>query len=525
MPEKITVHLNNYRCFKKPVQVAFTLESGKTTAIVGANNVGKSTLLRFFYEMRHLLSSPSSGVHPVNSENKYSFKTTDLTLNQLGNPYELHDLIYLYPDHDQEGSLNFSIASNEWRCEFTISKPPYSEHQIAKEITDLGGPGFLVEVDNQFRNALYFGAHRNLINGNQNGASYYDLIVGGAFTEQWSRFKSGIDTTNAKLAQKAENLIANLLGWVSVNIHASPDGKQLFLTRNNQQRSLISELGAGVSELVICIVTAAIKKPSWILIDEPESHLHPSMQIKFIDALEQLATYGVIFTTHAIGLARSSADSIFLMQQDEKGRSYLKPFESIGNFSQLMGELSFSQMHDLGYSALLLCEGVTEIKTLRQILRKWKLDASVMLIPLGGDALIDPNRQDELNEFNRFNAKVFVIIDSERKHANDQIPKRDKFIKECEDLFGKNSAIQTKRRAIENYFTEDAIRNGLRSNEYAALGPFDELKSSPKAWGKNNNHKIAAEMSKEDWLNTDIGEFIEFISVQINSMKSYLKSP
>jgi hypothetical protein len=236
------------------------------------------------------------------------------------------------------------------------------------------------------------------------------------------------------------------------------------------------------------------------------------LQVKFIEALTLLASHGVIFTTHSIGLARNCADSILVVQQDKQNRSSLKPFESVNNFSQLMGELSFSQLHELGYNKLLLCEGVTEVKTLRQILRHWKLDASVMIIPLGGDALIDARRQDELNEFNRFGVKIYVLVDSERISANTSITTRNKFIDQCKLLFGENHAIQTKFRATENYFTSDAITKAMRSDKYLPLEPFQNSKDTSLFWGKNQNWKIAAEMTKNDWEKTDLGDFFEFIA-------------
>jgi len=47
---------------------------------------------------------------------------------------------------------------------------------------------------------------------------------------------------------------------------------------------------------------AALKKPSFILIDEPEISLHPSLQLKFLMKLAGYASEGVVFATHNIGL-------------------------------------------------------------------------------------------------------------------------------------------------------------------------------------------------------------------------------
>nr|WP_315476981.1 AAA family ATPase [uncultured Undibacterium sp.] len=410
--------------------------------------------------------------------------------------------------------MNFSINSLNFTCEFEIDRVHSTSHQLTKKITthkqnDTNEQAETAEVTNLIKNSIYFGAHRNLVNEVAGGGTYFDLSVGSMFTKEWDFLKNGTDTQNASSALRAERLIADLLEWPSLSINASSDKKQIFLTKNGVERYAISELGSGISELVICIVTAAIKKPTWIFIDEPESHLHPTLQIKFIEALTMLASHGLVFTTHSIGLARTCADTILVVQQDKQNRSSLRPYESINNFSQLLGELSFSQFHELGYNKLLLCEGVTEVKTLRQILRHWKLDSSVMIVPLGGDALINSQRQHELNDFNRFGVEVFVIVDSERTSAEVSNLSRTKFITLCNELFGKNHAMETELRATENYFTLNAITSGMRSEKYTQLEPFQNSKDAESFWGKNENWKIAAEMTKEDWLKTDIGQFIQ----------------
>lgn len=508
----ISIELHNYRCFQETLPASFSLEPGKTIALVGKNNAGKSALMRFFYELKYALANFSAGRWAEISAGKSW--TPNPEDPALGIRYGVGDLLDMYPNRDSSTPIKFTVKSQGFSCEFNISKPtPQHGHQLTKTLTtDPSVEGVSNEISIQLRDTLYFGAHRNLVNEGAGGNGYFDLSVGTAFTSEWDYLKNGFDALNASLALRAERLIADLLDWPSLSINASADKKQLFLTKNGVSRYAISELGAGISELIICIVTAAIKKPSWILIDEPESHLHPALQAKFVEALALLASHGVVFTTHSIGLARACADSIIVVQQDVLGRSSLRPFESVNNFSQLMGELSFSQFHELGFDRLLLCEGVTELKTLRQILRLWKLDTSVMLIPLGGTALIDAKRQDELSEFNRFGVKVFVLVDSEREERGEARPDRSKFINLCEALFGKSHAMQTEYRATENYFTADAIAAAMRSEKYKPLQPFQNSKDVSLFWGKNQNWRVAAEMTKEDWKKTDIGVFLEVMA-------------
>ncbi len=127
--------------------------------------------------------------------------------------------------------------------------------------------------------------------------------------------------------------------------------------------------------------------------------------------------------------------------------------------------------------------------------------------------MIDSKRQDELNEFKRFGVEVFVIVDSERDSAETSKTDRNKFIARCEELFGASHAIQTNFRATENYFTAEAINKVMHSDKYKPLAPFQNSKDSQLFWGKNQNWRVAAEMTKDDWLKTDLGTFMEHIAV------------
>ena len=189
----------------------------------------------------------------------------------------------------------------------------------------------------------------------------------------------------------------------------------------------------------------------------------------------------------------------------------MRPFEAAKNYSELLGELQFSQFQELGFGKILLCEGVTEVKTLRQFLRLWRLDSSVMLVPLGGNALIDPKRNEELSEFNRFGVKIFVLVDSERHNADIANPHRTNFVNLCEALFGSGHAMQTQRRAIENYFPQSAIQAAMRSEKYRALEGFEDSSSLDLFWGKNQNWRVAAEMKREDLSGTDLERFFDTV--------------
>jgi ABC-type polar amino acid transport system ATPase subunit len=505
---QIDVTIGNYRCFSNDSLVSLSLESGRSIALVGKNNVGKSTLMRFFYEFREQLVDFWSGSWNHVANNSLTSQSTSLLIS---GKYGLSDLLDLYPTRDTFKQIGYSFQVDNFVGSGKIIREVGGPHLLQKQMSNVALSDGGAHIQNIFKRILYIGAHRNLVNQSAGGGGYFDMSVGSSFVAEWDVLKNGTDTESANVALQAEAMVADLLGWDSISLNKSADGQQLYLTRKGSRYAL-SELGAGISELILCLVTAAIKKPSWVFIDEPESHLHPALQIKFVAALEQLASEGVVFSTHSIGLARTCADKILYVQQDKAGASSVQLFDEAKNFSELMGELSFSQFHELGFNKLLLCEGVTEIKTLRQFLRLWKLDASVLIVPLGGDALINPNRQDELAEFKRFGVEVFVLIDSERESSDHTNTQRDKFIAKCKRLFGNKNAMQTDKRAIENYFTRKAIRAAMRSEKYDELSDFEHSKDLQLFWGKNQNWRVAAQMEKSELEATDVGLFFKRIS-------------
>ncbi len=252
----------------------------------------------------------------------------------------------------------------------------------------------------------------------------------------------------------------------------------------------------------------AIKSPSYILIDEPELHLHPTLQIDFLTALASYAKKGVIFATHSMGLARSVSDHIYSFQKINHS-SHVKAFEQISNYIEFVGELSYSSYKELGFDKLLLVEGVKDVKTVQQFLRKLNKDHKVLILPLGGNQLACGGVEFEMNEFKRITDKIYVLVDSERKEEGEEpAPNRQEFEKICKKLGF--SILVTKYRAIENYFTDSAVKNTL-SDKYRALEPYEKLVECKPCWGKSENWRIARNMDLADFIKSDIGEYLSNI--------------
>ncbi len=186
----------------------------------------------------------------------------------------------------------------------------------------------------------------------------------------------------------------------------------------------------------------------------------------------------------------------------------MKEYEATPNLAEFVGSLSFSSYQELGFEKILLVEGVTDVKIIQQFLRQYHKEHEIVLLPLGGNSLIDPKREVELQEIKRISPKVSALIDSERSSQDESLgTKRQRFVAMCEKAKIKCKVLE--RRAMENYFSDRAVKKVKNSNAYRSLDPFESLTDVSPGWSKEENWRIAREMTLEELDSTDLGEFLK----------------
>jgi energy-coupling factor transporter ATP-binding protein EcfA2 len=268
-----------------------------------------------------------------------------------------------------------------------------------------------------------------------------------------------------------------------------------------------SEIGSGLIQFILVLVNAAIRRPSYILIDEPELNLHPSLQVDFLTTLASYAEYGVLFATHNLGLARAVSDRVYSVRKVGRDGREVRDFTGTRALAEFLGELGFNAYQDLGFETVLLVEGPTDVTFVQQLLRLYGKEHKVVLLPLGGSSMINASCEMQLAEITRISSKVYGLIDSERTQAGGAIgTDRQSFVDTCTKL--KIPCHVLERRATENYLPEHAIRK-VKSDKHRALGHYELLKAASPAWGKEENWKIARFMTADDLKGTDLGTFLE----------------
>ena len=506
----IEITVANYRCFSDAHPARFTIGPG-FTGVVGVNNSGKSSLLRFLYDFRELfqLFHKTETVRMLANKAPYGFGGGSQLLDTLSNHNSRPMKIAIKSDDPQvqleltygrDGSLGMTHTQPESRAHYgsTVSYPDSA----------------LTDVITSLANTMYAGPFRNILNFSPSGfvlgldrPVYHDLFIGQQFIQAWRRWKVGSDRQGNELAVRITDDLARIFGLNRLEINASEGERTLKLLIDGKSYDL-EDLGSGLAQFIVVLTNAAFKKPAFILIDEPELNLHPALQLDFLTTLASYAQIGVVFATHNLGLARSLGNRIYSTSRHRGGTCTLRQLEATPRLPEFLGEMSFSAHRELGFEKLLLVEGATEITTIQQFLRKLNKEHEVMLLPLGGTATINGRTAavQQLEEVLRITPHVAALIDSERTSSEDSLkPDRVAFEAACKHLGIRIHVLQ--RRATENYLPDRAVK-AVKGAGFRALEHYESLRTLSNGWAKADNWRIAAEMTTEELSATDLGQFL-----------------
>ncbi len=525
---EINLSIENYRCFPTGSPASLRLTKG-FSAFVGVNNSGKSSLLKFFYEMRpalapiaagmnaigQLLSGGRLGMQPppeISDRDEMFFNGNrddiriEVSLDGLPNESELVTKALVQIERNGTGYTAKFFTTNGRE----IAVPPggmrWSENmlhagQIGKVVANFQ---HMLSAFKMLADTYYVPAFRHispLTPADGATSNYYDINVGRPFIDMWHGLQAGTSKHGREQIYSLINEIKNNFGFKELQISAAMNRNSLQLIIDGRTFSL-QELGAGIAQFIVVLGNAAFKKPSFILIDEPEISLHPSLQLKFLMKLAGYASEGVIFATHNIGLARSVAEEIYSVTARDKG-SEIKRIDQTPRLAELLGELNYEGYRPLGFNKVLLVEGRTSVKTFVEFLRLLNKDHQFLVVPMSD--LINRYSRDELQEVTRICPHTFAVIDSERQQAGDQVEAgREEFVRNCRDI--QIDCLVLEHRAIENYLSDRAIKL-TQGNSYHALGPF-EGRQGLNLWPKTENWKIARVMERAEIEATDLGRFL-----------------
>lgn len=516
----IELVIKNYRCFSDEEPAHIVIRDG-FTAFVGTNNAGKSSLLRFFYDFRPVFGW-LGGVSPVEFCYVQGLQARASIINA-----DIQEIFCNTNERDMEirmrwrtpaSSAEFSLTiprsgsgSNILSSTLSIGTRQIQKDELKHIMEERYECGDIVidflplrEAFWVFTTMLYVGPFRNALSAMPSNSPYFDIAVGQSFIAQWRAWLTGPSREENETAYQLMGHLGKIFEFPYLQIHASHDASKLRMFVDGKSYSM-DQFGSGLTQFFLVLAHAAMRKPSFVLIDEPELNLHPSLQLDFLTTLTAYTAHGVLFATHNLGLARASANSLYSVRREAQGRSRVTPYESTPRLAELLGELSFSGYRELGFEKILLVEGVTEVTTIQQFLRLYGKDHHIVLLPMGGAQMINGRVAIQLEEIKRITPHVFAVIDSERSGPDVPLsPSRTEFVECCKRL-GIGCHV-LRFRATENYLSDRAVKKVLGPSR-SALQPY-EARSAFGGWAKTDNWRVAREMSREELEKTDLGEFL-----------------
>lgn len=496
------IKLHNYRNipFGNPIEYELRDEIG---FILGVNNVGKTNFLKLIREFKEIFAAVGANVESKGSGN-FSLNSQHLFYDQVANQNFLSKPIEISLTHDQ-AVLEIIIApegsaphTNTFRIRYqyksTIDRRNAFRHELNK-LTDV----------------CYIGAFRTSSGRIKSESALHDIHIGHSFIELWNSWTGGTEVQKRVNIKKLSDELRHIFGFKEFSIKVNHDKTDLLITTDDGEYCL-RDLGDGIGNFIIVLANATIRKPGYILIDEPEISLHPKMQEIFVRSLASKAKHGLLASSHSVGLARSVADNISTLARRPDGLFCMTPFGQHyqATISQVINEMSYSQYVEIGGNNILLVEGRTDIKSYREILRHYSLDGNFIILSLGGKDFIckDPAKiVDELSEIKRLNPKsISVIFDSERLSADAPLADTLKSFEESCASLGFHT-FATDYHSTENYITQAALTEILDSS-YIALTPYQHFDSAPKKWAKDKNWLMFTRVGKTFIDSTRLGAFI-----------------
>lgn len=273
---------------------------------------------------------------------------------------------------------------------------------------------------------------------------------------------------------KLQNFVREITNDRSATILVSHDSHEIAVKTADTDYLPLESLGTGLTELVILAAVVACNTDKIICIEEPEIHLHPALQARFIEYLLSDDANRFIVTTHSPTIINAPGVQV----------AHVSKKNGVSSCQQLNGMvLARDLLDDLGARAsdLLLSnyvvwvEGPSDRIYVNYWIGKWAEENSVHLVKgihysimlYGGKLLnaLDAGPSDsneKLISLFRINTHFCILMDSDKKSKNARLGKtKRRIIEECKN----SNAIHwvTWGSTIENYVPANTLTTAIEA--------------------------------------------------------------
>jgi predicted ATPase len=410
---------------------------------------------------------------------------------------------------------------------------PHDQHQIQGAYRYnllVDDPRHLFEpLKSLLDRVVYFPSSRQPRVGFDGNAGW---MAGGEGLITWIEAATNPDPKNTEserrhnLLQAFEEEFADFVGCQRVSLSvpkfATPpqnnEQPEINITLDGRLR-LISQLGSGIGESLIVLLIAKLSQ-EWhvppidiFLVEEPELHIHPTMQRKLLD---RIAEYGVqlIATTHSPTVLNwfvRNSGRVFRTEFEEADkRTTVKEARDLAELRDLLASIGASPADVLLADKVLLVEGPNDIPVYRAFLEKAPSfrGQNIPVLSLGGTTAAGKNFDAGL--WSNLHPKISAIFDSERRGSRRDPEKSRDMIRASLEAAG-IPCLLTERRATENYLAPRAL-SVVYKTALDKVDPFGDpnlARQGVVQFDKRRNGEVARAMEWSDIEKTDIGTYLE----------------
>ena len=276
--------------------------------------------------------------------------------------------------------------------------------------------------------------------------------------------------------EHVENLLQRLLKLPDAKIEIPTDFEKIIINANRTRLPLDS-YGTGVHEVIILATAVISHDNSVYCIEEPEIHLHPTLQRDFLQFIASETTNQYFITTHSPTLinanlympsATRNEIQVFHIQSENGNTTVYAVNESESSINAL-NDLGVKASDLLQTNAVIWVEGPSDRIYINHFLKllvpKFIEGLHYSIMYYGGRILSHLSLQratddnpvpEELIEILRINQKSIVVIDSDKKDESSLLNETKQRIKdECNQ--SESICWITDGREIENYLPPKSV--------------------------------------------------------------------